>query len=139
MGVLVVIVAPLAEEMLKVAGVLYLTEVRPWLVPSAVSLVVIAIFSGLVFASIENVFYLEVIIADPTPEIVRWRWTFGPIVHGTGSLVAGIGVARTWHSLDAHNRRPDFKVAAPWIVAAAILHGSYNLFAVWLELFGGGI
>jgi RsiW-degrading membrane proteinase PrsW (M82 family) len=139
MLLLVIVIAPLAEEMLKVAGALYLAEVRPWLVPSAAALVVIAVCSGLIFAAIENVFYLEVVIPDPTPEIVRWRWTFGPLVHGSGSLLAGIGVARMWHSLDAHNLRPVFKVAAPWIIAAAILHGAYNLFAVWLELFGGGV
>lgn len=137
--VLVVIFAPLVEEMLKVTGVLYLTEVRPWLVPSAAALVVIAVCSGLVFAAIENVFYLGVIIEEPSPEIVRWRWIFGPMVHGTGSLLAGIGVARMWHSLDGHGKRPDFKVAFPWIITAAVLHGGYNAFAVWLELFGGGI
>ena len=137
--ILVVVFAPLVEEMLKVAGALYLAEVRPWLVPSAAALVAIAMCSGLVFAAIENAFYLGIIIPDPTPDIVRWRWIFGPLVHGTGSLIAGIGVARMWHALDVQNRRPDFRVAAPWIIAAAILHGGYNLFATWLELFGGGV
>ena len=137
--VLVVILAPLVEEMLKVAGVLYLTEVRPWLVLSAPALVIIALCSGLVFAAIENGFYLGVITEDPTPEIVRWRWTFGPLIHGSGSLLAGIGVARMWFALDVHGRRPDFKVAAPWIITAAVLHGAYTAFAVWLELFGGGV
>lgn len=137
--VLVVLFAPLVEEMLKVAGVLYLAEVRPWLVPSATALVIIALCSGLVFAAIENGFYLGVLIEDPSSEIVRWRWTFGPVIHGTGSILAGIGVARMWHSLHAHDRRPDFKVAAPWIIAATLVHGGYNAFATWLELFGGGV
>ncbi len=137
--VLVVLLAPIAEEMLKVTGILYLTEVKPWLVPSAAALVVVAVCSGLVFAAIENVFYLTWFIPDPTPEIIRWRWIFGPLVHGSGSLLAGIGVARMWHSLEAHDRRPDFKTAAPWIIAAALLHGAYNLFVTWLELFGGGV
>jgi RsiW-degrading membrane proteinase PrsW (M82 family) len=137
--ILAVVFAPLVEEMLKVAGALYLTEVRPWLVPSATALVVVAVCSGLVFAAIENAFYLGLIIPDPTPEIVRWRWIFGPLVHGSGSLLAGIGVARMWHGLDAHGRRPNFRVAAPWIIAATLLHGGYNLFATWLELFGGGV
>lgn len=137
--ILVVVFAPLVEEMLKVAGALYLAEVRPWLVPSAAALVAIAACSGLVFAAIENVFYLGVIIPDPTPEIVRWRWIFGPLVHGAGSLLAGIGVARMWRALDVQGRRPDFRVAAPWILAATVLHGGYNLFATWLELFGGGV
>lgn len=137
--ILVVVFAPLVEEMLKVAGVLYLTEVRPWLVSSATALVIIALCSGLVFAAIENGFYLGVIIEDPSSEIVRWRWTFGPLIHGSGSLLAGIGVARMWHTLHAYDRRPDFKVAVPWIIAATLIHGGYNAFAVWLELFGGGI
>jgi len=137
--ILVVVFAPLVEEMLKVAGILYLAEVRPWLVPSATALVVVAVCSGLVFAAIENWLYLAVIIEDPTAEIVRWRWTFGPLVHGTGSLLAGIGVARMWRMLPARGRRPDFKVAAGWIIAATIVHGGYNLFATWLELYGGGV
>lgn len=137
--ILVVVLGPLVEEMLKVAGILYLTEVRPWLVPSALALVVVAVCSGLVFASIENWIYLGVIIEDPTSEIVRWRWTFGPLVHGTGSLLAGIGVARMWRMLPGNGLRPDFKAAAGWIIAATIFHGGYNLFATWLELYGGGI
>ena len=137
--ILVVVFAPLVEEMLKVAGILYLAEVRPWLVPSATALVVVAVCSGLVFAAIENWLYLAVIIENPTAEIVRWRWTFGPLVHGTGSLLAGIGVARMWRMLPNQGLRPDFKVAAGWIIAAVIVHGGYNLFATWLELFGGGV
>jgi RsiW-degrading membrane proteinase PrsW (M82 family) len=137
--ILVVVFAPVIEEMLKVAGALYLAEVRPWLVPSAAALVVVAVCSGLVFAAIENAIYLGVIIGDPTPEIVRWRWTFGPLVHGSGSLLAGIGVARMWRTLDGQGGRPVFGVAAPWIIAATVLHGGYNLFATWLELFGGGV
>lgn len=137
--ILVVVFAPLVEEMLKVAGILYLAEVRPWLVPSATALVIVAVCSGLVFAAIENWLYLSVIIDDPTAEIVRWRWTFGPLVHGTGSLLAGIGVARMWRMLPTRGLRPDFKVAAGWIIAATIVHGGYNLFATWLELYGGGV
>ena len=137
--ILVVVFAPLIEEMLKVAGILYLAEVRPWLVPSATALVVVALCSGLVFAAIENWLYLAVIIEDPTAEIIRWRWTFGPLVHGTGSLLAGIGVARMWRMLPIQGRRPDFKVAAGWIIAATIVHGGYNLFATWLDLYGGGV
>jgi RsiW-degrading membrane proteinase PrsW (M82 family) len=137
--VLVVVFAPLVEEMLKVAGILYLAEVRPWLVPSATALVVVAVCSGLVFAAIENWLYLSVVIEDPTTEIIRWRWTFGPLVHGTGSLLAGIGVARMWRMLPNRGLRPDFKVAVGWIIAATIVHGGYNLFATWLELYGGGV
>lgn len=137
--VIIVVFAPLVEEMLKVAGALYLAEVRPWLVPSGAALVAVAVTSALVFAAIENAAYLWIYIDDPTPEIVRWRWVFGPLVHGTGSLLAGIRVARMWRVFDAGAPRPTFSVAAPWIIAGFIVHAGYNLFATWLEVFGGGV
>ncbi len=137
--VLVVVVAPLVEEVLKAAGALYLAEVRPWLVHSAVALVIVTVCSGLVFAAIENAMYLWVYIEDPTPEVIRWRWIFGPLVHGTGSLLAGIGAARMWLRLHSGANRPEFTVAMPWVIAAAVVHGGYNAFATWLELFGGGV
>jgi RsiW-degrading membrane proteinase PrsW (M82 family) len=137
--ILVVVIGPLVEEVMKVAGALYLAEVRPWLVPSAATLIFVAVCSGLVFAAVENGFYLWLIIDDPSPEIIRWRWTFGPIIHGAGSLLAGIGVARMWERLDSSGNRSDPAVALPWILTGAAIHGAYNLFATWLELFGGGI
>ena len=78
-------------------------------------------------------------IEDPTPEIVRWRWIFGPLVHGIGSLLAGVGVARMWRALDVDARRPDFAMAVPWIIGGVTVHGGYNLFVTWLEVFGGGV
>ncbi|MGH9001191.1 MAG: PrsW family glutamic-type intramembrane protease [Acidimicrobiia bacterium] len=133
---LVVAVAPLIEEMVKGAGALYLAEQRPWLVPAAWTLTVVACLSGLVFAAIENWWYLEVLIDDPSSRIVRWRWTFGPLVHGTGSLLVGLGAARMWRRAMRAGGRPSFEVAQPLVIAAAVVHGSYNLIALLLELFG---
>jgi RsiW-degrading membrane proteinase PrsW (M82 family) len=137
--ILVVVLGPIAEELLKAAGALYLAEVRPWLVPAAGWLVVITVVAGLVFASIENAFYLLLYIDEPTAAVVRWRWIFGPLVHGTGSLLAGIGAARMWTDVDRHARPARFTIAVPWIVAGIVVHSLYNLSVTIWEVFGGGI
>lgn len=130
---LVVVVAPVIEETVKIAGVAYVAEQRPWLVPRAFVLPVVALASGLVFAAMENWWYLVVLVPDPPAELVAWRWLFGPLVHGIGSFVAGLGVAAMWRrALDAA-RQPTFAHVTPWLTAAAIWHGAYNLFAVLLE------
>jgi RsiW-degrading membrane proteinase PrsW (M82 family) len=133
---LLVAVGPLIEEIVKGAGALFLAEQRPWLVPAAWTLPVVTSLSGLVFASIENWWYLAVLIDDPSPQIVQWRWIFGPIVHGVGSLIVGLGAARLWRLAMATGRPAAFDVAQPFIVTAAVFHGLYNGLALLLTVFG---
>lgn len=130
---LVVVLAPVIEETVKIVGVAYVAEQRPWLVPRGLALPFVALASGLTFAAMENVWYLQVLIPDPPRELVVWRWIFGPLVHGAGSLTAGFGVSVMWHRAMASGRRPSFADAQPWLVAAAVWHGLYNAFAVLLE------
>lgn len=92
--------------------------------------------SGMFFASVENWLYLQVFIDAPSEQIVRWRWVFGPLVHGSGSLLVGLGAARLWRRTHISDRRPGIGAAEPFIIAAAILHGSYNLTAIILEATG---
>jgi len=133
---LLVAVGPLIEEIVKGAGALFLAEERPWLVPAAWTLPVVTCLSGLVFAAIENWWYLAVLIDDPSPQIVQWRWIFGPLVHGVGSLIVGLGAARLWRRAMTTGRRAPFDVAQPFIIAAAVFHGLYNGLALLLTVVG---
>lgn len=130
---LLVVVAPIVEETVKIAGIAYAAEQRPWLVPRAFALPLVGLFSGLVFAAVENWWYLTVLIPNPSEHLVAWRWVFGPLVHGVGSLTAGIGVAVMWRRALTTGRPPSFRHVEPWLVAAAAWHGAYNLLAVALE------
>ena len=123
---LVIVIGPLIEELVKGAAAIHLVERRPYLVASGWVLVAIGLVSGLVFAALENVWYLAVLIDEPSREIVRWRWVFGPLVHGTGSVLVGIGAARAWRAGKAQRAWPEFATIRPWIVAAAVVHGTAN-------------
>jgi RsiW-degrading membrane proteinase PrsW (M82 family) len=130
---LIVVLAPVIEETVKIAGAACVAEQRPWLVPRAFMLGLVGLISGLTFAVIENWWYLTVLIPHPTADLIAWRWVFGPLVHGVGSLTAGIGVATMWSRAMRSGRSPSFSDVQPWLVAAAVWHGAYNLFAVFLE------
>ncbi|HEV2758863.1 MAG TPA: PrsW family glutamic-type intramembrane protease [Acidimicrobiales bacterium] len=133
---LIVVIGPLIEELVKGAAAIHLVERRPQLVASGWVLVFVGLVSGLVFAALENVWYLAVLIDEPSRELVRWRWTFGPLVHGTGSVLVGIGAARAWRAARARRSWPEFATIRPWIVAAAILHGTANAASLVLSALG---
>ena len=130
---LVVVIGPLIEELVKGAAAIHLVERRPDLVASGWVLVVIGLVTGLVFAALENVWYLVVLVDEPSRELVRWRWLFGPLVHGTGSVLVGIGAARAWRAAKAARAWPKFTLIQPWIVAAAVVHGTANAASVALS------
>ena len=131
----VVLVGPAVEEFVKAASSLYLAEQRPWLVPAGWTLVAIVVAGGLGFAVIENWIYLNVYIDDPSDAIIRWRWIAGPLVHGSASMLAGIGVRRIWNQTNTTGAKPDAHRATPWFIAAVTLHGTYNALAVLAEVF----
>lgn len=131
--VAVVFLGPAVEEITKAIGPVVMVERYPWLVPAAWVVPVMTIAGGLGFAVIENWIYLNVYIPDPTPEIVRWRWIFGPIVHGVSSLLVGIGLRASWLHSTRTGSVPSLRIGQGWVVAGIAFHGLYNLAAVVLE------
>lgn len=125
----VVVVAPLTEEVLKVSAPLLVVEIWPHLFSCASQILLASVASGFVFAAIENVIYLYVYIPQPSEELIRWRWTVCVAVHVVCSLVAGVGVAKVWRGVWARLSRPRLESAFAYIAAAAIAHGAYNAFA----------
>ena len=128
----VAVLGPVAEELGKIAAPLMTLERRPWLFSSGGSLAALCALSGLVFASVENLLYLFHYIPDPTPGIVVWRLTVCTALHVGCSTLSGLGLARAWRRA-ARDRAPaDPSLSASWVIAAIVVHGSYNALAtVW--------
>ena len=131
----IAVLAPVVEEAGKIAAPLTTLEKRPWLFSSGSSITVLCTLSGLVFASIENLLYFFVYIKNPTPEIIAWRLVVCTAMHVVCSTLSGFGLARVWRSAslrrgngsDSPNSPTDIpSLAAPWIVAAVVLHALYN-------------
>lgn len=122
--------APLIEEMLKITGILYLVERKPWLIPHAMVVPLVAVASGLTFGVIENVIYLSIYIPDADPGLRMWRWTVCTTLHGGCSLIAGLGVLRMYRSIHRRTGPPMVSLASPYLITATVVHGLYNLGAM---------
>lgn len=130
----VVIAGPVTEEIMKVALIIMIIETRPYLFVSRTQILFAAIASGAGFAVIENVMYLNVYIDDPSQTLVYWRWTVCTALHIGCTVVASMGAMRMWRRAVTDRVVPRIGPAVPAVIAAAVIHGAYNAFAVIFEL-----
>ncbi len=133
---LIAVVAPVVEDTMKIAVALWVVEKRPYLFRSPFQILLCCLAGGLAFSAIENVMYLSVYIANPSPFLIVVRWTVCVVLHVTCSLLAGIGLVRMWSAGIRQRVPPKIRVAAPWIVGAMITHGLYNGLVTIVELTG---
>ncbi len=131
--ILVAVLGPCVEEVLKVSAPLCVVERWPYLFRSRAQILLCAVLSGLVFAAIENALYLCVYVPNPMPWLIAWRWTVCVALHTGCSLIAGLGVARVWHDATARQARPKAGLALPALLTAIVLHGVYNAIALVAE------
>ena len=129
----VVVVAPVVEETMKVAAPLYVVERRPFLFRNRAQIALCALCSGLAFAGIENLLYLQVYVPDPSPALVHWRWTVCVALHAGCSLIAGMGIMRIWRGVWRRLDRPALSLATPCLACAIAIHGAYNALALILS------
>ena len=129
--------APIVEEVMKTAAAMYVVERKPFLFRSSGQILLCALAGGLAFATIENLLHLHVYIPNPPQGLVVWRWTICTAMHTACTFITGIGMARIWRDTWTRHARPRLTLAFPFLVAAIIVHGSYNAFAVLYEHFGG--
>ncbi len=136
----IVVFGPLAEEMMKVALPLYVAERRPYLFRGKAQIALCGLLSGLAFASVENLLYLEVYIPDPSPLLVQWRWTVCVALHTGCTLINCLGVMRIWQAAweppagGAPRVGNVVGLGYPYAVAAAVIHGAYNGLMVLLSM-----
>ncbi len=131
--VLITVVGPVTEEIMKIALPLWVVERRPYLFRNSAQIALCGAFSGLAFAALENVLYLEIRIPNPPAALVQWRWTVCVALHMGCSRIAAMGVQRVWRETMQSLTRPKLALAMPYVVTAIVVHGSYNALAVLLE------
>lgn len=131
-----VVMAPLAEELGKAAAPLMTLERWPYRFVSGAQLVLVCVASGLVFAAIENLLCLRLHLRSPDAALTLWRWTVCTALHAGCSLIAGLGLRRVWLAARAGRTRADVSIAAPYLIAAMVLHGAYNALVMLLSATG---
>lgn len=132
----IVLVGPVTEEITKVATIWWAVEKRPFWFKAGSQIVLCAAAGGAMFAVIENLIYLHVYLPGASRRLAEWRWTICTLMHVTCSTIVGLGLARMWGRTMERKTRPALADAVPFLIAAMVIHGSYNLFAVVGNLTG---
>lgn len=131
--VMVTVLGPLTEEILKIAAPTLAVETRPYVFRSGFQIILCGFCGGLAFAAIENLLYLFVYIPNPPSSLVLWRWTVCVAMHTCCSTIAAMGVQRVWKTTMTTGTRPRLSLAFPAVIVAAVVHGLYNAMALVLE------
>ena len=134
----ITVVGPTTEEIMKIALTLWVVEKRPWLYRNGVQILLCALASGAAFSAVENVLYLNIYVPNPPPGLAEWRWTVCVLLHSGCSTISGIGAWKIWQQFQQQRRAPALTDGAGWIVAAIVIHGTYNGAVTVLELSGFG-
>ena len=130
------ILGPLVEEMGKALAPLMVLERSPYRFTAGWQPLLVCAIGGFVFAQIENALYFHAYLDSPAPLLVQWRQTVCVALHVGCSAIAGLGLRRTWRAAHAARGRADIRLAAPYLVAAIVLHGAYNAAVFLLETSG---
>lgn len=132
-AVMAIVGAPISEELLKISLVIYVCEKRPWLFQSSVQILSCGLLSGIIFAIVENLIYLNIYVPGASDGMARWRWSVCVLLHATCSTIAAFGAVRIWQTFQQQGRMPRLADGARWIVAAVVIHGLYNFGVVMTQ------
>ena len=132
--IFICVIGPVTEEVMKVALAIWVVEKHPYLFKSALQIILCAAVSGVVFAAVENLLYLNVYIPHPQVDLVHWRWTVCVAMHGGCSLIAGVGLTQIWADCVKHQHRPRLFLGSRLMITAILIQAVYNCFAVAMSL-----
>ena len=158
---LAVVLAPVIEEVLKPIGVIWVLEKRPHYLLSRVHVVVLCVVGALVFATLENLLYIhvhwplqqataeqvEISGRGPGPEpgaaetaqrasFIRFRFTACTALHVLASAIVGLGLGRQLIRMRREKSDFDLERSLSFLIAAIVLHGTYNATVFILERAG---
>ncbi len=135
--VYVVLLGPVVEELLKQSGMTYLLEKKPYRLFAAWQFVFAGAMAGLAFGVIENLVYIHVYAplggVKDVARLAAFRWVVCTSLHVGCATIASLGLVRVWKRQLADGRPAELSAAFGWFAAAIVLHGLYNLGAVFVE------
>lgn len=124
--VAIAVFAPVIEEVMKTALLLWGVEQKPYWFRSPMQLMIMGACSGFIFAAIENVLYLTVYIDEPSLGIIVWRWTVCVGLHTGTTMIATLGLVKIWRRVMRTGKFARAEIGARYLFFAILLHGIYN-------------
>ena len=92
--------------------------------------------SAITSGASEMLAYGTAAVVRPVGGVMDWRLSVCTLVHVSAATITGIGLARVWRRMATTRFRFEFSSVMPWLAAAMVLHGLYNLGAFVFEWVG---
>lgn len=118
--------APMIEEALKPSGVYLLLIKWPAVLRSRLYTAFLAALSGIAFALIEDLIYLNIYYPAHSAQLALWRYTVCVAGHALFSFVAGFGINRKLVAA-AQGEIKFLSFDKRFFIVAMILHSLYNI------------
>jgi hypothetical protein len=121
----IIFVAPVSEEILKLAVPIMILEHKTKSIHNRSDLLYLAAGSGLVFAIAENILYM--VGHSLSPGVLAWRWIACTGMHVGASSLGGVGLMRAYDHASRTAKPPCFISELNWLIAAIGIHFAFNL------------
>lgn len=121
-----VILAPIAGEVLKLAGAWILIERRLDLVRHPGQIYLMTLGTALVFAVAQNVIHLTLYFPNSPIELIVYRWLGGTLAHVLCTAIAARGLITMAKRARQEQRRPNAGDAFTMVLIAILLHAAVN-------------
>lgn len=132
---LVILAAPVIEEVLKPSGVYLLLLRWPQALRGQLHTGLLCAISGAVFGIIESLIYVEIYYPDGSDAFVLFRFSVTPLMHTVASFIVGYGLSRSL--LDWANGKTGLpKTTRNHYLLGIGIHAVYNTSVVILGALG---
>ncbi|MBL8760344.1 MAG: PrsW family intramembrane metalloprotease [Phycisphaerae bacterium] len=132
---MLIVFGPALEEVLKSCLAAWVVDRRARVFVARDQILLAGAWSGVCFAAVEAMMYTHRSLEAPSAELVWYRWTVCVVLHAACSLMAAIGLADSWES-SRRGEKGGALAAAPFLLAAIVLHAGYNAMCVVLSIRG---
>ena len=122
-----VVIIPATEELLKVALPLWVVEKRPHLFCAPFQILLCAACSGLLFGAMRHVFAVKLFMPGSLPVVDRLsgELPMSILMHTVCSLIAGMAMVRIWSGASRCQQRPDLTEGSGFGSVAIGIHIAY--------------
>ncbi len=133
-----VILAPVMSEVLKIAIPAVLIERRTSMVNRPGQIYLMALGTAVIFTIVQNVIYFALYYKNPAAVLMAYRWFICVFLHSLCTGIAAYGLSCIWEKSQREERSLGITKASPYIVAAIVVHGTFNACVFALGFAGYG-
>lgn len=117
---------PIAEELAKIAVMIWVMERKPFLFKRPSQILWCSILGACLFIVVQNGLFFKLFSIGSEFDLMLWRWIALPLIHVICSLFSATGFVRVWRRCVEDRTRPEITLASSWVMIAMLVHCLFN-------------